>query len=207
MGLKQAFKDLRDLKAGTKECKQVFKDLNDNATGASSNPTGDYLVRGFLKVCDRKFGNVLGAWRRGLDLDGIGRVKFSDFRRGCGLLGYAGNIKGLWMHFKDNNLVDRFGQITLHALDATAYEQLTRFRDCCVDRFGSINKAFQDPKTGEPTVRIDKDAFHSLCKFTGYSTHDRPEWQPLFKLLDVHSVGSLILADVNFLEGWGAGKI
>lgn len=188
------------------ELKQALQALNANGALASSCPNGDSMVRGFLKVCDRKFGNVVGAWRRGLDLEGKGRVKYGDFRRGCRLLGYAGNVKGLWLHFERNNLVDRFGYVTLQALDASAFEQLTRFRDRCTDQLGSLEKAFEDPKTGELTVSIDKDAFHSLCKYTGYSTRDQPEWQPLFKLLDVHSVGSIGVADVRFLQGWGVGK-
>merc|ERR1719421_2297355 len=50
----------------------------------------------FKGVMTRKYGNLLRAWKLGLDTDGSGKISFVEFCNAARNQGFAGNLKSLW---------------------------------------------------------------------------------------------------------------
>merc|ERR1719399_2318827 len=127
-------------------------------------------LKAFKNLLKTKYGSMLVAWRRALDVSGDGKLSFVEFTSACRAIGYAGSIQKLWEQLDDDNS----GVITLAELDPAAHKCIEAFWTLINDRFGDIYNAwckfFEPAQTGQ----LELYKFVKKCQELGYKhTHPR----------------------------------
>lgn len=179
---KASQKQKQDMDLEAKQWKAKLAEEDNADIGAKSVP-------GFKKLLVRKFGSILRAWRK-VDSDGNGRLSYNEFCGACRALGYAGNVKILWMELDDDNS----GHITIKELDPKGAKLIDSFLSGCKKRLGGLRKAFGP----EGSLRLRKDDFQELCGAIGI--REKGAWEKLFGFFDHLDHQSLTFEDVRFLE-------
>merc|ERR1719487_3204013 len=77
----------------------------------------------FNNLLMRRYGNLVRAWRLGLDRDGSGKLTFLEFCKSARELGFGGNVKALWQELD----ADGSGSVSLKELCPEVYELLMEF--------------------------------------------------------------------------------
>jgi hypothetical protein len=122
----------------------------------------------FKQMLVQRFGSMLVAWRKALDVSGDGRLSFQEFTKACRALGYAGNIANLWKELDD----DDSGVITLRELDEQAYNQLEAFHECVTKSYGDIYTAWYKCLEPECTGQVEVTVFQKRIVKMGYTATD-----------------------------------
>merc|ERR1719171_2931568 len=85
------------------------QELAKQAAETKERNVGATTPEEFKAALTRKYGNLLRAWRKGLDLDGNGKLSFVEFCAAAKNHAYHGNIRALWKSYD----VTGEGMITL----------------------------------------------------------------------------------------------
>lgn len=137
----------------------------------------------FKDLCVRKYGSIMGAWRYCLDVDGCGKLAFTEITGALRRLGYAGDFKALWQELDK----DKKGHITIKDLDLEADELVNSFLKMLAERFGTLDKAWKVGFGRDAHDSVDEAALKVACEAMGYA-HDS---QKLFRCL--HPPGRMCL--------------
>jgi len=140
----------------------------------------------------RHFNSVVRAWRLGLDVDGDGKLRFSEFCASCKNIGFQGPLRTLWSQLDE----ERVGSITLHKLDPEASEQLEEFRALLEENYRTLDDVWERVFDVSRSGRCLLDDFVLACR-------DTLRWQGnatrMFRWLDLHSRGVLTIDAAEFL--------
>ncbi|CAK0860713.1 unnamed protein product [Prorocentrum cordatum] len=105
----------------------------------------------FESLCRRKFGSMTAAWRQCLDTDNNGKLTFGEFCNALRRLGYVGNFKKLWSEYDK----DKKGVILMSDLDAEADSLIRSFLALLSEKFGDLDRAWQEGFHKDPHDSID----------------------------------------------------
>jgi len=144
--------------------------LKEEEAAKKKADLGAQGLKAFKNLLKTKYGSMLVAWRRALDVSGDGKLSFVEFTSACRAIGYAGSIQKLWEQLDDDNS----GVITLAELDPAAHKCIEAFWTLINDRFGDIYNAwckfFEPAQTGQ----LELYKFVKKCQELGYKhTHPR----------------------------------
>lgn len=143
-----------------------------------------------------RFGNLIQAWRRVLDIDRSNRVSWNEFKAAAETIRFTGNVAGAWRVLD----VDFSGYISLREFDFGGYEHLASFKHWADLNFGSVIRAFhfldKDRSGGLTFAEVRK-----ACQRLGWTGNPRA----LFELLDTgHASGEpsryITLNEIDFLD-------
>lgn len=123
------------------------------------NPT----TEGFRKLCVRHYGSMVGAWRQFLDRETKGRLAFTQFVTVVRAIGYAGDVKALWIACDR----DRNGYVSLHELDPKADKIIRDFVTLVRDKFPDLQAAWRCMGK-DPSGYMDVEDLKKGCKAIGY---------------------------------------
>jgi Ca2+-binding EF-hand superfamily protein len=129
----------------------------------------------FEILCKRKFGTMIGAWRRHLDMDGNGKLTFGEFCTAVRRLGYCGNLNNLWKTYD----TDSKGYVTIKDVDPEADMLVSSFLTLLGEKYGLIETAWREGFHQDPHGSINIEQLESGCQYLDYP-HDPKQ---LFKCL------------------------
>ena len=73
--------------------KQQRAKIEEEAAAKAAADVGAFSLDEFKGALRRKYGNLLRAWKLGLDSDGSGKLSFVEFCQSARSEGFAGNLK------------------------------------------------------------------------------------------------------------------
>merc|ERR1719238_44197 len=112
---------------------------------------GSYTFAEFKEQLTRKYGNLLRAWKLGLDSDGSGKISFVEFCNAARAEGFAGNLKACWKEMDQDG--EGFIEMREFAPDIDAL--MTSFIKCLKDSHaGSLIKAWKQSLDTDKSGRV-----------------------------------------------------
>jgi len=111
----------------------MFKDARDKDCGAVD-------LDSLKALLIRKYGTLAAGWRRGLDVNCMGRLSFYELCEALRKIGFNGTLKGLW----DELDKEKLGYITLASFDPEADAALSFFRAQLVARWGNVISGWKE---------------------------------------------------------------
>ncbi|CAD7964066.1 unnamed protein product [Amoebophrya sp. A25] len=155
---------------------------------------------GFKQQIVRRHGSMARAWRYGLDSDGNGRLSFNEFMQAARTLGYAGNMKTLWVVLGGEEM----GFLGMQHLDKPLKDDLDAFKKCLLERYTTIVDAWAallDLQPGQTkNDEIDFDEFKEICSIVGFESKSQSLKDFFGKQLIAESHRrALILSDLKIL--------
>merc|ERR1719421_582537 len=164
--------------------------LEEHARTQRAKDKGASDLPSLQQALINKYGNILRAWKEGLDLDGGGKVSKMEFVKAMQKIGYKGSIKELWAQMDH----DRSGFITLKEVAPTEAKMLDDFIKKCKDCFGgSMLTAWRRLLYPMNRGQIYRPEFSKICEVLNY-THD---WAQLYDYLDYDRSGFITLAEID----------
>lgn len=157
-------------------------------------------LQGFLDILKHKFGTVVRAWRKAMDVDQSGTLTFREFSHALERVGYHGDFRSLWYQLD----ADMSGNISLHEMDPENAMRLEKFRMLCITQHGSMAGAWRQVLDVDNSGSCWLHEFQAACIHLGYT--DDEEIKTLFFLLDINETHQLNFEMVNFLQGWEEEK-
>eukprot|EP00747_Dinoflagellata_sp_TGD_P027280 gnl/TRDRNA2_/TRDRNA2_132519_c0_seq1.p1 gnl/TRDRNA2_/TRDRNA2_132519_c0~~gnl/TRDRNA2_/TRDRNA2_132519_c0_seq1.p1 ORF type:complete len:1424 (-),score=306.60 gnl/TRDRNA2_/TRDRNA2_132519_c0_seq1:173-3874(-) len=118
----------------------------------------------FDRLCIRKYGTLMNAWRQCLDADGNGKLTFNELCNGARYLGYGGDLQKLWRSLDTDNS----GSITIREIDAKADDLVKCFMLLIKERFGDIDAMWKVGFGKDPHDSIDEGTLTKACEELGY---------------------------------------
>jgi hypothetical protein len=88
---------------------------------------------------EEKYGSVLCAWRKELDLDNSNKLTWPEWCQSCHRLGITGNIAGAWRSLDQR----RVGYVSLKEICKESEAILSLFKEWAETRFSSMQEAFR----------------------------------------------------------------
>ncbi|CAD7946585.1 unnamed protein product [Amoebophrya sp. A120] len=155
---------------------------------------------GFKQQIVRRHGSMARAWRFGLDSDGNGRLSFNEFMQAARTLGYAGNMKTLWVVLGG----EEAGFLGMQHLDKPLKDDLMELKKCLLTKYGTIVDAWSamlDLQPGQTkNEEIDWGEFQEVSKIIGFEAKSQDGFKFFNKQLiaDNHRK-ALILSDLKIL--------
>lgn len=161
-------------------------------TGASPQLKHRHFAK-FKAFLQRKYGNLIRAWRQALSQTDSMVLSKLHFLKAAARLGFAKESKELWKALdKDDS-----GQASIDELDPKNAEILAQFKVWVTQKFGSVRAAFE-AMDSDSTRFINAVKFANALKKFDFS---RPSKQ-LFGHFDKDGDGKIVIEDVLFLENW-----
>jgi len=160
------------------------------AARAAAADVGAHNFEEWKGVLTRKYGNLLRAWKVGLDSDGSNKLSFVEFCQSARAEGFAGNLKALW---KEMGGADD-GFVTLEEFAPQIAELMTSFKSFLKEKHeGSLVKAWKQS--------LDLDKSGSIKKEELVEAMAKLGWQGdaarVYKLLDFDHGGSITLEEID----------
>merc|ERR1719387_1522972 len=138
-----------------------------------------------------RFGNLMRAWKDGLDSDGNGRLSFFEFCSQVRKLGYIGNCVDLWAELGGPK--DKHGFVTADGLDKNMHEAITTFKEKLIEKAGSMVEAWKTILDKRRANKVDLQTFCAAAKHIGWSG----DAKKLFKYLDFDGNGYVTLEELD----------
>eukprot|EP00929_Paragymnodinium_shiwhaense_P042081 TRINITY_DN21841_c0_g1_i1.p1 TRINITY_DN21841_c0_g1~~TRINITY_DN21841_c0_g1_i1.p1 ORF type:complete len:1571 (+),score=554.59 TRINITY_DN21841_c0_g1_i1:152-4864(+) len=149
---------------------------------------GAKTLKDLKRVLTQKYGSIMAAWKKGLDLDGNGKISWLEFCDAVRRVGFIGDLKQIWKELD----VDGNGIISLDEFAPEAEEACNGFRKFLLDKFGSFREAWivmDHAKSGW----VEESAFLQFCEQFGYPI----DKQLFYYLKDDRMRRHLILSDID----------
>merc|ERR1719421_1527418 len=144
----------------------------------------------FKGVMTRKYGNLLRAWKLGLDTDGSGKISFVEFCNAARSQGFAGNLKGLW---KEMGGADD-GFVELHEWAPEISALMASFMKCLKDKHGgSLIKAWKESLDTDKSGRLGKEELVEAMAKMGWDG----DAARVYGLLDYDKSGFISLEEID----------
>lgn len=133
--------------------------------------TGDDTKRGAIagslqqqmrQVLRIRHGSTAAAWRAVLDPRMQGFVACNKFLNVMDEYAYSGNVKKLWEELAGGRAFATFKDI-----DPEAFTTLTHVRECLLDKFGNLTKAFDEGLDLDGIGRVDEAEFSKASEALG----------------------------------------
>jgi len=180
--------------------KRLMNERKARLASSSDSKGGSDLapktLQGFLDILKHKFGTVVRAWRKAMDVDQSGTLTFREFSHALERVGYHGDFRSLWYQLD----ADMSGTISLHEMDPVNAQRLEKFRFMCIKQHGSMKGAWRRVMDVDNSGMCWLHEFQEACQNLGYS--DADEIKTLFALLDIDETQQLNFEKVNFLQCW-----
>lgn len=184
----------REQRAQERDTTKFVKEHNQIKLRVLAEKNKEKLRTEFIQTLSRRYGSVVKGWHRFLDPQKKGKIGYHDFRQKmCGIAGKGkeaqSKIDDLW-----EQLVHPDGSehLELRDLDPLAHAEVDRFKEQCLNRYGTLEKAFcAIDRDGSGTVSYQE--FKEWCadiKFTGSERR-------LFDFLDNDGSGSIGLKEID----------
>eukprot|EP00927_Polykrikos_kofoidii_P040312 TRINITY_DN34492_c0_g1_i1.p1 TRINITY_DN34492_c0_g1~~TRINITY_DN34492_c0_g1_i1.p1 ORF type:complete len:1264 (-),score=148.87 TRINITY_DN34492_c0_g1_i1:23-3382(-) len=125
---------------------------------------GLHTAHGFKRALLKRCGSLVGAWNEFLDLDGNGRLSFGEFCLALHRLGIHGDVQGLWKELDSENR----GFLLLGDIDAEADAALSALRSLCIEKHGSMLRAWLKDFDIRGLLRLSEEDFIKGCEQIGY---------------------------------------
>lgn len=158
-----------------KEKREIAKQLNN--------------FKAFLK---KRFSSMLRACRC-LDYDGSMFIQKHELFRAVREMCWQGDVRLLWKGLDEDNS----GITSIQEIDSQCAEQLAKFKQQCIDKFGSAVDAFR----GLDALKLGKlkaQQFIDACELYGFIKVNKA----LFLGLDNHNKRYITGDDLKFLDEW-----
>merc|ERR1719421_2729183 len=144
----------------------------------------------FKGVMTRKYGNLLRAWKLGLDTDGSGKISFVEFCNAARSQGFAGNLKSLWKEMGGAD--DGFVEMREWAPEIAAL--MDSFMKCLKDKHGgSLIKAWKESLDTDKSGRLSKDELVEAMAKLGWDG----DAAKVYRLLDYDKSGFISLEEID----------
>jgi len=164
-------------------------DTMRNTSEAKAMDVGATSVQSLRNLLLRRFGTMSSAWRNSLDVNGNGKLAFSEFCSVMRQLGFSGDIRRIF----DDLDSDRKGHITLKDLDLEAHLAIKEFRTLLLEKFGTYIKAWQAMDTNRNGY-LEEEEMINTCKRIGFAG----DGKQLFRyLLEGPGKRSITMADLD----------
>jgi hypothetical protein len=161
---------------------------------------GPNTLRDLKDVLKRKYGNLVRAFRLGLDIDGNGVLTYNEFAVACRAFGFEGSLRNLW----DQLDVYADGQVCLHEIDANAAELLDSFKKHVFARFETAPLAWK-AMDRQGLKFLTADSFGKSCKSIGW----RGNFRKCHAMLDsdptMNTRGKIHLKDIEWIRTFHTG--
>merc|ERR1719305_2128554 len=89
-------------KAAQDEGAAKRKSIAKEQAAAAAADIGAQDLSGLKKMLNRKYGNLLRAWKYAFDTNNNGKISFIEFCNSCRNIGFAGSLKSLWKEMDDD---------------------------------------------------------------------------------------------------------
>lgn len=119
---------------------------------------------GFRKVLMLRFGSAAAAWRTCMDKSGTGRISFGELCQTCREIGYAGNLRQLWLELD----VEGTGFVSLKEIDPQAHKEIEEFRNLCLETYGSSLLAWKELFNPKGLHGVGQADFVAKCQELGF---------------------------------------
>jgi len=133
--------------------------------GQRQNRMGATTLAQFKRDLVRRYGNVVRAWRIGLDRDGSGTLTKDEFGPALRAHGFEGGAKSIWNELDD----DGGGVISMNEWDRDVARLLQSFKEHLRQHYETAETAWADmcPK-GQ--MYLKKEQFALACRRLGWGT-------------------------------------
>jgi len=170
--------------------KDKRKKLEEAKAAAAAKDIGASDFAGFKAALARKYGNLLRAWRVGLDTDGSGKISFVEFCNAARAEGFSGNLKALWKEMGGGD--DGFVSMAEFAPDVAAL--VDSFMKCLKHHGeGSIIKAWKKHLDTDKSGSVSKEEFIEAMGKMGFEG----DAARVFRLYDIDGGGAINLEEID----------
>eukprot|EP00933_Yihiella_yeosuensis_P055287 TRINITY_DN5400_c0_g1_i2.p1 TRINITY_DN5400_c0_g1~~TRINITY_DN5400_c0_g1_i2.p1 ORF type:complete len:1082 (+),score=192.30 TRINITY_DN5400_c0_g1_i2:64-3309(+) len=145
----------------------------------------------FMGFLIRNYGNLVRAWRLGLDADGDGKLNFTEFCNACKRIGFRDKLRTLWRALDPHGN----GNVGLQELDKEAVYELEKFCRHLEENYLTLDDVWERVLDSDKSGRCTEKEFLAACEtlqWTGNAVR-------LFKWLDFGAAGKLTLEDCDFI--------
>eukprot|EP00746_Dinoflagellata_sp_MGD_P112022 gnl/MRDRNA2_/MRDRNA2_48898_c0_seq1.p1 gnl/MRDRNA2_/MRDRNA2_48898_c0~~gnl/MRDRNA2_/MRDRNA2_48898_c0_seq1.p1 ORF type:complete len:1345 (+),score=318.81 gnl/MRDRNA2_/MRDRNA2_48898_c0_seq1:55-4089(+) len=183
----------REAEADERDTKKFVKVHKQMKAQVMAQKTGEKLRTEFLETLSRRYGSVVKAWHKCLDINKKGQVRYQDFKKNVrGIVGkdHEGQAKidELWKLLRRPNRDDLF----LDDLDPLAHTEVEKFKQQCLDRYGALEKAFRAIDR-DGSGKVSYAEFKEWCADIKFAGSERR----LFDFLDSDGSGSIGLEEID----------
>mmetsp|Transcript_8986 Transcript_8986/g.24999 ORF Transcript_8986/g.24999 Transcript_8986/m.24999 type:complete len:690 (-) Transcript_8986:95-2164(-) len=155
------------------------------------------VIESFCEFLRGKYGSVMKAWRRALDVHRDGLLFFSEFIDALTRVSWLGDASALWSALLRRALRSRedpaVGLRELSPEDSLCIDSFQRWTDL---QFGGTIKMFQSLNS-EPNGSLTWEEFQAACLKYGYEGSATTIFH---EILDLDGVGAISLRDMAILE-------
>jgi len=170
--------------------KQQRQAVADAEAAQKAKDIGASDFAGFKAQLGRKYGNLLRAWRMGLDTDGSGKLSFVEFCNAARAEGFAGNLKALWKEMDSDG--EGFVSMAEFAPDVAAL--VDSFMKCLKHHGeGSIIKAWKKHLDTDKSGSVSKEEFIEAMGKMGFEG----DAARVFRLYDIDGGGAINLEEID----------
>ncbi|CAE8648688.1 unnamed protein product, partial [Polarella glacialis] len=118
------------------------------------------VLSDFTSFLARSYGSVVRAWRQGLDSDGDGKLRFTEFCASCKTIGFRGKLKTLWRALDNTGT----GFVSLGQLDREAETLLDEFRAFLEENYRTLDDVWERVLDKDRSGKCTEADFIAACK-------------------------------------------
>lgn len=188
------FEDLQFLglpqreEAGVSQRRMSAKDLKHQ----KEHQLGLATLQHFRDFLSRRYGNLICAWRNGLDPDGDGKMQFAEFCSACRNVGFKGNLKRLWCVLDD----DDSGFISVDELDPVGTELIRTFKLRITEEYPTLEEVWDKVLDPDKSGKCTLPEFRACCRSIDINAQDA---KTLFRFFDASGGGDITMNEIDWI--------